>query len=256
MGKLNFVKFVNDVQAVLTKHSPEILTGIGIAGMITTTVLAVKATPKALQLIEEKKKEQDVEKLTPVETVKTTWKCYIPAAVTGVTGVGCLIGASSVNARRMTALTTAYKLSETALTEYKDKVIETVGEKKEKTIREKVAEKQVMDNPVKTSEVVMTGNGDTRFYDPMSGRHFTSNLDKVKKAENNLNNEMLHSITGYSSLNEFYDEIGLPHMDIGDQFGWNAENLIKIDVHAIVDDDGNPTIVLDYVNRPDYNYYK
>jgi hypothetical protein len=254
MGKLNLSKFVNDVQAVLSEHSPEILTGIGIAGMITTTILAVKATPKALLNIEEAKKEQDVKKLTPVETVKATWKCYIPPAVIGAVSVGCLIGASSVNARRMAALTTAYKLSETALTEYKDTVIETIGEKKEKTVREKVAKKTVKNNPVTSSEVLFTGNGDTRFYDPMSARHFSSNIDKVKKAENNLNNEMLHNITGYASLNEFYDEIGLPHTDIGDQFGWNAENLIKMDVHAVVDDDGNPTIVLDYVNRPDYNY--
>lgn len=254
MDKLNFTKFVSDVQATLTKHSPEILTGIGIAGMITTTILAVKATPKALQNIEDVKKEQKVEKLTPVETVKATWKCYIPAAVTGVVSTGCLIGASSVNARRMTALTTAYKLSETALTEYKDKVIETIGEKKEKTVREKVAEKKVKDNPITRSDVVFTGNGDTRFYDPMSGRHFTSNLDKVKKAENELNNTMLHTITGHASLNDLYDELDLPHTNIGDEFGWNAENLIKLDVHAVVDDDGKPTIVLDYVNRPDYEY--
>jgi hypothetical protein len=253
---MDFSKFIRDAQATLTKHSPEILTGIGIAGMITTTVLAVKATPKALQGIEEAKKEQGVDKLTPVDTVKTAWKCYVPAAVTGVVSVGCLIGASSVNARRMTALTTAYKLSETALTEYKDKVIETIGEKKEKTVREKVAEKKVKDNPVTSSEILFTGNGDTRFYDPMSGRHFTSNLDKVKKAENNLNNTMLHSITGHASLNDLYDELGLPHTNVGDEFGWNAENLIKMDVHAVVDDDGNPTIVLDYVNRPDYNYYR
>ena len=256
MGKLNFQKFVSDAQAVLSKHSPEILTGIGIAGMITTTILAVKATPKALQGIEDAKKEQQVEKLTPVETVKATWKCYVPAAVTGVASISCLIGASSVNARRMTALTTAYKLSETALSEFKDTVIETIGEKKEKTVREKVAEKTVKNNPVTSSEVLFTGNGDTRFYDPMSARHFSSNIDKVKKAENNLNNAMLHSITGYASLNEFYDELGLSHTDVGDQFGWNAENLIKMDVHAVVDDDGNPTIVLVYVSRPDYNYYR
>ena len=66
------------------KHSPEILTGIGIAGMITTVVIAVKSTPKAIKLIEEKKTEHNAETLTPLETVKAAWFCYIPSTVIGV----------------------------------------------------------------------------------------------------------------------------------------------------------------------------
>ena len=55
MNKESILKFFNTVKAGTIKHSPEILTGVGIAGMITTTVLAVKATPKALRLIDDKK---------------------------------------------------------------------------------------------------------------------------------------------------------------------------------------------------------
>lgn len=260
MHKLNLPKVLNSVKNATVRHAPEILTGAGIAGMITFGILAVKETPKALKCIEEEKKRlsdelgEPVDKLTPVETVKATWKCYIPAAVTCVVSTACLIGASSVNARRNAALVTAYKLSETALAEYRDKVIETIGEKREQTVREKVAEEQVKKNPASTNEVIMTGNGNTRFYDPMSGRHFMANIEKVKKAENELNNVMLHSITGYASLNDFYDELDLQHTEVGDQFGWNTRSLVKMDFHAIVDDDGNPTIILDYVNRPDYDY--
>ena len=46
--KLNVSKLCKDAKVMVSKRSPEILTGLGIAGMITTTVLAVKATPKAL----------------------------------------------------------------------------------------------------------------------------------------------------------------------------------------------------------------
>ena len=81
----------------ISKRSPEILIGIGIAGMVTTTVLAVKATPKALELINDKKDELEVEKLTPIETVKATWKCYVPAAVSGAVSIACLLGSHSVN---------------------------------------------------------------------------------------------------------------------------------------------------------------
>ena len=74
-----FVKFISDSKQFLGKHSPEILTGLGIAGMLTTTILAVKATPKALKLIENKKKELNTDELTALQTIKATWKPYMPA---------------------------------------------------------------------------------------------------------------------------------------------------------------------------------
>lgn len=51
-------KFIKTVKRGFGKRSPEILLGIGIASGITTTILAVKATPKALQLIEDAKFEK------------------------------------------------------------------------------------------------------------------------------------------------------------------------------------------------------
>lgn len=151
-------KFIKTVKRGFGKRSPEILLGIGIASGITTTILAVKATPKALQLIEDAKFEkattwneehQDAhvravsEKLTKPEIVKIVWKCYIPAAISGAASIACLLGSHSVNAKRNAALATAYKLSETALNEYREKVVEEIGEEKEKVIRDKVAQKHL-----------------------------------------------------------------------------------------------------------------
>lgn len=256
MAKTNLSTVVTDVRHFVNKRSPEILTGLGIAGMITSTVLAVRATPKALELIETKKKEDWVDQLSPLEIVKTAWKPYIPAFVTGVTSTACLIGANKVNTRRNAALATAYKLSETALAEYKEKVIETIGEKKEKTIRDKVAEERVKKNPVSKSEVIITGNGKTLCFDPISGRYFMSSIETIKRAENTLNKQMLHDITGYVSLNEFYDEISLEHTSVGDDLGWNTDTLIDISFSSQLNDNGEPSVVLDYMVAPKYNYNK
>ncbi len=65
----------------------------------------------------------------PKDIIKTAWPCYIPAAV-GAISVFCLIGASSTNLRRNAALATAYTLSESTLKEYQEKVVETIGEKR------------------------------------------------------------------------------------------------------------------------------
>lgn len=256
MSKFNMANFINSTRTMVSKHSPEILTGIGIAGMITTTVLAVKATPKALKLIEDKKKEEKVDELPPLETVKTTWKCYIPATVTGVASIACLIGASSVNARRNAALATAYKLSETALTEYKEKVVETIGEKKEQAVREAIDKDRVEANPVSKNEVIITEKGNTLCLDPLSKRYFKSDIERIKKAENILNKRMLHDMFGYVSVNELYDELGLDHTDIGDDLGWNVNELIDIDFSSQIADDGTPCIVLNYSVAPRYNYSK
>lgn len=256
MHKPNLANLVSNTRQFANKHSPEILTGIGIAGMITTTVLAVRATPKALELLEEKKNEDWVDELSPLEVVKTAWKPYVPAAVTGIVSVACLIGASSVNAKRNAALATAYKLSETALTEYREKVIETIGEKKEKTVRDKVAEERVKKNPVSKSEVIVTNNGTTLCFDPISARYFKSSIDKIKRAENELNKQMLHDISGYVSLNEFYDELGLDHTSVGDDLGWNVDRLIDISFSSQLNDNGEPSVVLDYLVAPKYDFYK
>ena len=248
--------FFKNAQSKVSKHTPEILIGVGIAGMITTTVLAVKETPKALKLIEDKKKLEQKDELTPVEVVKTTWKCYIPAVTTGVLSTACLIGASSVSARRNATLATAYKLSETALTEYREKVVETIGEKKEKTVRDKVAEEKVKKNPVSKNEVLVTEKGNTLCMDALSSRYFTSDIEKIRKAENDINKRMLSE--SYVSLNDFYSEIGLSSMELGDDLGWNVDRdgLLEIYFTSTITDDGRPCIVMNYEVAPKYDYSK
>ena len=257
MSKVNMTALVKSICRSISNHSPEILTGFGIAGMITTTVLAVKATPKALSLIENKKEELDLtesEKLRPIETIKATWKCYIPAMVTGVSSVACLVGASSVNARRNAALATAYNLSATALSEYKEKVLETVGEKKEQIIRNKVAEDKVNKEPVNQSAIIVSGNGNTRCFDTITKRRFTSDIETIRRIVNELNRRMVNG-DDYISLNEFYYELGLDGTKIGDELGWNVTTgLIDLDFSAQLDTDGVPCIVIDYMIAPKRGY--
>lgn len=261
MNKQTLSKVARDMRMSLSKRSPEILMGIGIAGMITTTVLAVKATPKAILLIEDKKDELEVETLTPIETVKTTWKCYIPAAISGTMSIACLIGSNSVNARRNAALATAYKLSETAFAEYRDGVIETIGEKKEKTVRDKVSEKQIKENPVNKTDIIVTGKGQTLFFDPLSHRYFYSSIEKIRRAENILNKEInTDPFDAGRTVNDFYTEIGIPTTATGDALGWNL-NIGLLDIYLSYQggDEGTefedePCAVLNFVNPPRYEF--
>ena len=251
--KKEIAKSFLSFKTAIKKHSPEILTGIGIAGMITTTVMAVRATPKALILIEERKKEIGVEKLEAVDVVKTTWLCYIPAAVTGTLSIACLIGASSVNARRNAALATAYTLSESALKDYQGKVVEMFGEKKNEAVKDAIAKDKVEKNPVVTREVIITEKGNTLCYDVHSGRYFKSDIDKIKKAVGELNRQMLDDM--YVSLNDFYYEIGLDSIKLGDELGWNIDSgYIDVSFSSQLASDDTPCLVIDYNVAPRYDY--
>lgn len=251
--KKEIAKSFLSLKTAIKKHSPEILTGIGIAGMITTTVMAVRATPKALILIEERKEEIGAEKLEAMDMVKTTWACYIPAAITGTLSVACLIGASSVNARRNAALATACTLSESALKDYQGKVIEMFGEKKNEAVKDAVAKDKVEKNPVVTREVIITEKGNTLCYDAISGRYFKSDIEKIKKAECELNRQMLDDM--YVSLNDFYYEIGLDSVKLGDELGWNVDSgYIDLSFSSQLASDGTPCLVIDYSVAPRYDY--
>lgn len=258
MNKEAIVNTVIGIKNAVAKHSPEILTGIGIAGMVSTVVLAVRATPKAEKLILDREIElsneakQDIE-LNKKDRFKIAWKCYIPTAITGAASIACIVSASSVNFKRNTALAAAYNISATALAEYKDKVVETIGEKKEHLIKDKIAEDRIEKNPVSKNEVIITGRGTTICYDSISGRYFKSDMDRLKKAENELNRQMLSDM--YISLNEFYDEIGLDHISIGDDLGWNIERgMIDLSFSSLVADDGTPCLVVDYQVSPKFGY--
>lgn len=271
MKNLNVTKMFKDFQRLVNKRSPEILTGIGIAGMITTVILAVKATPKAMELIEEEiffkekeaheggifteKDEKSAFSLTSIETVKVAWKPYVPAAITGVTSIACLIGANSVHVRRNAALATAYQLSTTALSDYREKVVETIGEKKENNIRDKVAKKKINENPPETSTIIMTGKGNTLIYDSHSDRYFRSDIDKIRNAVLTLNERMINGSEMYISLNDFYDEIGLKHTESGDRIGWRIDKG-KIDIRysAQLTENNEPCIVLDHLIPPEYDF--
>lgn len=266
MNKPDVTKFLNTAKHVMKKRSPEILTGIGIAGMISTVVLAVKATPKAMELIEEAEQEKyetktheygtyNSESLTPIETVKVAWKPYIPAAITGIASIACIIGANSVHVKRNAALMTAYQLSTTALADYREKVVETIGEKKEAQVRDKVVKKKIEENPTENATVIVTGAGNMLIYDIHSDRYFRSDIDRIKRAINDLNHRMTFGGEMYISLNEFYDEIGLKHTESGDKIGWRPDKgLIDVRFGSQLTDKGEPCIVIDHLTPPEYGF--
>lgn len=255
MRKIKMPKVGNDVKKAIAKNSPAILKALGIAGFIGTAVYVGKATPKAMMLLEEKKLDLETEELTKVEIVKTVAPCYIPAVILAGLSIACILGSDSINARRNAALATAYALSESTLKEYRDKVVETIGEKKERDVRDRIAEDKVKKIPVVPEKVIDTENGDYLCLEPLSGRYFRSDVDKVRRALNNANERLLKD--EYLSLNEFYYELGLDETKIGDELGWHIQGgLIEIHFSTQLANGDEPCLVIDFMDAPTYEYSK
>lgn len=246
---MDIKKIRDNVVNTISDKSPEILIGFGLAGMLTSTVLAVKATPKALDILA----EQEDRELSKVDKVKLTWKCYAPAAIGYCASAACIIGANSVNTKRNAVLAGAYKISESALLEYRDKVKEVIGEEREKEIHAKIAEDRRCKEPENQGNVILTGKGDVLCYDMYSGRYFKSEMDEINAILNELNYKLMQD--NLLALNDFYDALGLQPIVTGYDHGWNVDDgLIKIYFTSTLADNGIPCLALHFDNLPRYGY--
>lgn len=255
MKKINFKELGQAAKAGLNKNSSKILIGLGIVSLVGSTVMAVKATKKATEAIDEAKEiaAENEEEFTKLDVVKVAWKYYIPAAISTTAGIACIIGADSVNSKRNAALATAYKLTETAFTEYKNEVVKVIGEKKEKEVVDRVAEKKIRENPPKSSEIIVIGDHKTLCYDGASGRYFMFDIENLKRIVNEINYKLTSE--HYISLNEFYYEIGLKPTDTGYNLGWNIEDgLLDIRFSSSLTENDEPCLVLSYNVSPRYEY--
>lgn len=289
MNVLPVKNAISSVGKAVEQKSPAILTGIGIGSFVGCAILAVKATPKAIQLMDRKAQEKyreflepitspneyetyeewlDIEDLTvvpprvyfnvlsPVDVVKSTWKVYIPAVGLGVVGIVCLIGAARVSSARNAAFAGAASIAEKALYEYQQKVIDILGEDQANEIRDELAKDRV----VKIDAADISGNNETMcsrpggswIYDPITDRKWKSDLETVRAAMNDFNHDLIGGV--YGTLNDWYYCLGVKGVSIGDDLGWCSDKLLDIRFSAMVLDNGEPAIVLDYETLPNTKY--
>lgn len=240
-------------QKFVTDNTPGILTGLGVAGTVTTAVLTGKASYSAALMIAEAKipfERGDAEEPTKEELVKLVWKEFIPPAVVGVATVTAIIAANRVGSRRAAALAAAFKVSEKMAEEYKEKVVTTLGKQSEEKMRAKLAEEQMQRTPGR--ELVILSGKDTLFFDAFSGRYFNAEIEKVRRAVNEINFQVNNSF--YASLTDFYDMLGLPRTEVSDEFGWNADALLEIVFTPVLAENDQPAISITFNKTPIRGY--
>lgn len=245
------MNLVQKIGEMLMKQAPTILAGIAVGGVLSTAFLAGKAAVKANEHLKE---EHPDEELGLKETFKETWRFYVPAAGVGALTIAAIVTSNSMHLKRNLALAGLYTVAERALNEYQDEIVKEVGEFTEQRVRDNVAQTRLNENPVSKTEVFVTGRGDTLCYESFTGRYFKSDMEAIRKALNDINATLIND--GYISLNDVFDAIGLRQNRQGEEVGWNSDQLVEFVFSAMIADDGQPCIVIDYRNMPKPNYYK
>jgi hypothetical protein len=237
------------------RNSSTVLTCIAGVGVVVTTVMAVKATPKAMTLLEEAKREKG-DDLTTLETVVTAAPAYIPTVLVGASTIACIFGANVLNKRQQAALTSAYALLDNSYKEFRKKVDELYGEGSVAEVKEEIAKDQYANNPIRVSE------GMQLFYDDYSGRLFESTMENVLRAEYEIN-KILSTDTG-AFLNEFYEFLKIDTVEYGDYLGWSAYEMAEtkgdswLDFRhekVLIDDDLECTMIV-MMYEPMYEFYE
>lgn len=250
-------KLLSRSQGFLKRNSSTILTCLGAAGVVATTITAVKATPKALMLLEQAEEKKGAE-LTKLETVKIAGPAYIPSVVLGVSTLACIFGANALNHRNQASLMSAYALVDSSYKDYRKKVDELYGEEAGAQVRAGIAkdkyEDEYGDHPVDLEDGVRL------YYDFYSERYFEATPSQVKTAEYELNRKLMMDDCVY--LNEWYYLLGLNALDHGLDFGWSTctnsdmywQTWIDFHHEKVVMDDGLECIIISFSQEPYSNF--
>lgn len=236
-------------------NSPAIMTAIGVAGVVSTAYLTGTATVKATSLYFEHERQLDEmpRKEATKWLFKYTWRLYLPAAVSTLATITCIVCANRIGNRRAAAMAAAYTISEKAFAEYKDKVVEKLGDKKEQAVRDEIQQDRVTRTSEESKNVIIA-EGDVLCYEAFTGRYFKSNMEALKKAQNDTNYQMIND--NYASLSDFYNRVGLPPTATSDEVGWNLDQLVELEFSTVLSEDGKPCIAINFLVSPIRNYYK
>lgn len=201
----------------LKKASPTILSILGTVGVVATAILAVKATPKSLERIEDVKRDKQPEngkKLAHMETIAACWQCYIPAAATGIATIGCILGANILNRHQQASLVSAYALVNRSFRDYKNKVKELCGQETYDKITESLMVERAEAPTISGSfsgkgfDFGETDDQKHLFYDAFSKRYFEATFSDVLLAELHVNRNFAIN-GGEIMVDEFYKFLGL-----------------------------------------------
>lgn len=248
------------------KHAPEIMVVAGVVLVIGGTIVACKQTLKAHEILEQANSDlKDIEQAKivaadPTKEIEYTnddarkdrmrlyvktgaklVKCYGPAILATVAGLGLMLGAHKVLKARNAALAVAYSNLLTNFNQYRKRVEDEVGVEKERLLSAGAEKMDVSveneDGDVKKvkNAIVVHDDGSThsiyaKIFDEANvnwSRNPVSNLTFLRAQQNYANDKL--RADGYLFLNDVYQLLGFPRTTEGQIVGWVFDPKKEID---------------------------
>lgn len=237
----------SNLNIFLEKNGATILTCMGIAGVVATTVVTAKTTTKA-DVILQKAEEEKGDVLTVLEKVDVALPVYLPTILLCSGTILCIAGSNILNKKKQEALVRVYSLMSGAYQNYRNTLIELHGEELDKEIGDAVVRKYCnyhqIDSNIPDKKLL--------FYEPFSGQTFYRYEKEILDVEYHLNRNFV--LKGQIMLNDYYDMLGLPKTDEGEEVGWSiSDGYYWIDFeHRLVErGDGKTYYSIDILFPPD-----
>lgn len=235
---------IQTIQRTLRQNSPVILTSVGVVGTIGTAYLAGKASFTAAEVIMYKEQVEDrtQDPMSFKERAKLVWKLYVPAGASVAITVAAIVSANRASANRTAAAVAAYSVTEKAFDEYKHHVIKQIGERKEQTVRDEIVQEKVSQTP--PSSTVILESGKVMCCELYTMRYFESDAETLRRAENELNHQLMHSL--YCSMSDFYNILGLQTTSDSDNLGWDSDRLVELKFSTVLAPGDKPCLAFEY----------
>ena len=245
--KIEIKKMINKAKFNIVKHSPEILMGIGIAGVVTSTVLACRSTLKVKDILEDKETninnvkevlaegredytEEDARKdktIIMTTTAIRMMKLYIPSVIIGAGSIACLLESHNVMRNRNAGLAAALAATTESFKQYRERVTAKYGDEVDKEMRYGIKKEKKEKDGKKTKEDIVVGcdekelSGYARYFNE-SNINWTDdpqfNMMFLRQNQNWANDKLISQ--GYLYLNDVYDALGFPKTKAGQVVGW------------------------------------
>lgn len=255
---MNVSSVIKTTKSVITANSPVLLVGAAVAGVVATGILAAKGGYKARGIIDEAQAKRDLQQdsapLTFAEKTQLTWLCYAAPAVTGATTIASVLGVHMIHTKRAAIAAGLYAAAISKLDTMGAEAEKLLSGKKLQEFNDNVAQKTVDEHPFDMEEVVINAENSEIFLDDWSGRPFTSSVVEIERAVNDLNRQLIAD--HYVTLNEYFQRIGLPTLNAGDDYGWfygdkpGEIKEIEVKFGAALKDDQTPVMVARFLTAP------
>lgn len=245
---------INMLGLKIKKHSPEILLIAGVAGVVTSAVMACKATTKVNEVLENAKEQTDkVHQVLADETIPAEQyneedskkdlaiiyvqtglnlvKLYAPSVILGGLSIASILASNNILRKRNIALAAAYTAVDTSFKDYRKRVVERFGESLDRELRYDIKAEEVETtvtdengNETVVKEVVQVAHAYSDYakcFDE-GNVNFTKDAELnfcfVKQVQNYMNEKLQRE--GFVFLNDVYAALGFPKTKYGQLVGW------------------------------------